>query len=106
MTYGIVWPYHSNMATQTIKTTYALDVDTVRMLEQMARRWGVSKSEALRRAIRTAAAQARDDEDSPLKVLDRLQRSASLSDTKAREWGRSTRATRRAASSRREPSDK
>ena len=83
-----------------------LDVDTVRMLEQMARRWGVSKSEALRRAIRTASAQARDDEGGPLKALDRLQRSAALSDTKAKDWARRTRATRHAASSRREPSDK
>ena len=94
------------MATQTVKTTYALDVDTVRMLEQMARRWGVSKSEALRRAIRAAAAHARDEDGGPLKALDRLQSAAALSDTNAKDWARRNRATRRAASSRREPSDK
>lgn len=43
------------MATTTIKATYSLDPDTVRLLERTARRWRVSKSEALRRAIRAAA---------------------------------------------------
>ena len=38
------------MAIPKIKATYSLDVETVRMLVHMARRWGVSKSEALRRA--------------------------------------------------------
>ena len=105
LNYGMVWPYHASMATQTVKTTYALDVDTVRMLEQMARRWGVSKSEALRRAIRSAAVQASDDEGGPLNALDILQRSAALSHARAKDWARRTRATRRAASSRREPTD-
>lgn len=36
------------MATPTIKSTYTLDLDTIRALEDMARRLGVSKSEALR----------------------------------------------------------
>lgn len=36
-----------NMATMTIKSTYSLDVGTVRTLEELARRWNVSKSEAL-----------------------------------------------------------
>jgi len=91
-----------SMATQTIKTTYALDVDTVRALERMARRWGVSKSEALRRAIRAAAAQAGEEEGGALKALDRLQRSAVLTTRKADDWVRRTRATRRAASRSRE----
>ena len=43
------------MAITTIKSTYSLDVETVRMLESLARRWNVSKSEVLRRAIRSAA---------------------------------------------------
>jgi len=43
------------MARMTIRSTYALDVETVRALERMARRLGISKSEALRRAIQGAA---------------------------------------------------
>ena len=36
------------MATTTIKATYSLDPETVRLLERVSRRWGVSKSEARR----------------------------------------------------------
>ena len=35
----------------TIKSTYSLDVGMARALEDPARRWGVSTSEALRRAV-------------------------------------------------------
>ena len=94
------------MATQTVKTTYSLDVDTVRALEKMARRWGVSKSEALRRAIRSAAASAEAEEGGPLETLDRIQRSAALSEAEATDWARRTRRARRAASSRRESTSK
>jgi len=54
------------MAVTTIKSTYALDVETVRELEEMARAWKVSKSEALRRAIRSAAALIRESLDTSL----------------------------------------
>ena len=36
------------MAKMTIKSTYTMDVETVRTLEDLARRWNVPKSEALR----------------------------------------------------------
>ena len=58
LTIVTVWPYRAGVAAQTMKTTYALDVETVRTLERVARRWGVSRSEALRRAIRVAARDA------------------------------------------------
>ncbi len=102
LTNEIVWPYYLSMATQMIKTTYSLDVDTVRALERMARRWGVSKSEALRRAIRSAAAQVGTEEGGPLQALDQLQRSVGLSDAKANDWVRVARTTRRSSSTRRE----
>jgi transposase-like protein len=37
-----------------IRSTFALDEPTVHGLAQLARKWGVSKSEALRRAIARA----------------------------------------------------
>lgn len=89
------------MATMTIKTTYALDAESVRTLERMARRWGVSKSEALRRAIRGAAALAGDGGDT-VKALDRLQRATALTAGRAGAWARRNRTERRAASARRE----
>lgn len=63
------------MASTTIKGTYALDPETVQLLERMARRLGVSKSEALRRAIRSAA-RTRGDANASLSALDRLQTAA------------------------------
>ena len=45
-----VWPYATLMAVTTIKSTYLLDVESVRALEELARHWEVPKSEVLRRA--------------------------------------------------------
>lgn len=87
------------MATPTIRSTYALDVETVRILERIARRWKVSKSEALRRAIRAAADQPGSSHDA-LKALSELQRSLGLSRERARSWARQARDERRATSTR------
>jgi predicted transcriptional regulator len=90
------------MAIPTVKTTYSLDVETVRKLEAMARRWNVSKSEALRRAIRAAARQGLPNEGhDALKALDRLQQSLNLGAEAADQWKKSTRAERQASSKRR-----
>jgi hypothetical protein len=90
------------MAITTIKSTYALDVETVRALEGMAQRWKVSKSEALRRAIRAAAGEEPFGANETLAALDRLQRSLGLTPDRARTWARQTRAERRAWSARNE----
>ncbi len=101
LTLATVWPYHAGMATQTIKTTYALDVETVRTLERIARRWGVSRSEALRRAIRVAARDAGPASDA-IGARDALQRSLGLSATVTRAWASRVRAERRASARRRQ----
>jgi len=85
------------MAVMTIKSTYSLDPATVRALEDLARRWGVSKSEALRRVIRAAAS---DRSPAAIEALDALQRSLSLSPNKARAWAQRSRAERKASSAR------
>ena len=103
MTGEWVRPYHLHMAITTIKSTYALDVETVRALERMAERWRVSKSEALRRAIRAAAGQKAPTTTDALKALDQLQRSLRLSPDRARAWAGKVRAERRTASARRAP---
>ena len=51
----------SDMAITTIRSTYALRIETVRQLNLLAERWGVSKSEALRRAIGEAALRTATD---------------------------------------------
>jgi hypothetical protein len=91
------------MATETIKGTYSLDVETVRALEKLARRWNVSKSEALRRVFRASAAQdPRDAGHEALRALDELQRALDLTNGAAARWSAGARAERRSASRRRE----
>lgn len=89
------------MATPSIKSTYSLDVETVRQLEAMARRWNVSKSEALRRAIRAAASQQPPAGQDVLEALQELQDSLGLTGEVAGSWEDGVRAERRAAERRR-----
>jgi hypothetical protein len=90
------------MASPSVKSTYSLDIETVALLERTAKQWQVSKSEALRRAIRTAAADAAVDTDRVLRALDDLQRSLRLTPAKAAGWAKRSRAERRASSARSE----
>ena len=86
----------------TVRSTYALDSATVQELAGMARRMGVSKSEALRRAIHGASRGAMASNADAVRVLDQLQRSLRLSRGGADAWIREQRAERRAASARRD----
>lgn len=89
-----------SMAIPTIKATYSLDAETVRMLERLAKRWETSKSEALRRVIRDAASRTVAPNDATA-ALDRLQNSLNLTETVAAAWARHARAERRAGSRKR-----
>jgi hypothetical protein len=90
------------MATQTVKTTYSLDVKTVRTLEALAQRWRVSKSEALRRAIQASAEREPGDAGrDALHALDELQRSLGLTPESAARWQKAVRAERLASGRRR-----
>jgi predicted transcriptional regulator len=72
------------MASVTIRSTYALDKETVDRLDSLARHWNVSKSEALRRAIR--AADQGISADDRVAALDALQTSVRLSRRAATNW--------------------
>lgn len=89
------------MATPHIKSTYAFDIETVRHLEAMAQRWNVSKSEALRRAIRAAASQQPPAGQEALEALHALQDTLGLTGEAAESWEDKVRAERRAAVRRR-----
>ena len=91
------------MATITVKSTYSLDVETVRQLEGLAKRWNTSKSAALRRAIQSAAKQARSDGNEALDALDRLQSLLGLDQETAGRWADEVRRERRAAAERSAP---
>lgn len=87
-----------DMAITTIKSTYSLDVDSVRTLESLARRWNVSKSEVIRRALRTAAMTADDAEgEVALEALSRLQDTVRERGVDLGQWARDLKAERKAA---------
>jgi len=86
------------MAVTTIKSTYSLDVETVRTLEALARRWNVSKSEALRRAIRSAAGEKSQRVREKLEALKQLQDYVQRRGIDVEAWAREARAEREASS--------
>jgi hypothetical protein len=86
------------VARTPLKATYALDAASVQALEKVAQRWAVSKSEALRRAIRAAAAAEIPGGAQGVDRLGRLQRTLALSPKKAAAWARDVRTERRGTS--------
>ena len=71
----------SGMAKMTIRSTFALDPETVEELARLAERWQVSKSEVVRRIVHTAA--VIDETDAAydaLAALKELQESLALTD--------------------------
>jgi hypothetical protein len=84
------------MALPTVKTTYTIDLETKSALDRLAARWDVSKSEALRRAIRQAAGASRVTDR--LAALDALQRRAGMTRGQASRWGDAIRDERQANS--------
>lgn len=80
------------MAIMTVRSTYSLDVETMKLIESLARRWDVSKSEVLRRAVRMAHEQSATSER--LGAFRRLQASMNLTTAQADEWVAEIRAER------------
>lgn len=78
-----------------IKMTCSLDVESVRDLEKLARQWGVSKSEAMRRAIKREAHRNTKGVAKKLQALDELQASIRASGIDLAQWERDLRSERR-----------
>ena len=85
------------MAIPKIKSTYSLDVETVRALESLARSWNVPKTEVLRRAIRAAAEEENPRAQRKLEALRQLQASVKQRGVDLAAWEEEIRATRDAA---------
>jgi hypothetical protein len=85
----------SRMAKETIRSTFALDPLTVGNLDRLAAKWGLSKSETLRRIIETAArAEEVDTSADAIAALKELQESLALTEEQADEWIREIRRMR------------
>ena len=90
------------MARTSVKSTYSLDVETVRKLDHLAAEWHVAKSEALRRAIELAAQNHAATMRSPLQAFEELQKRVEARFTKRQieSWAVETRRERIASSTR------
>ncbi len=91
------------MAILTVKSTYSLDVESIRTLEKLAQCWDVSKSEVLRRAIRIAAMGGNPGDGATLKALDRLQATVRSRKVNLARWERDLKIERRATARRLAP---
>jgi predicted DNA-binding protein len=88
----------SGMAKMTIRSTFALDAETVAALDHLAERWGVSKSEVVRRIVHAAAViEEADVASDAVTALEELQKRLGLTEEQAEEWIREVRAQREAA---------
>ena len=76
------------------KCTYSLDPRTVGDLEHLARRFGTSKSEILRRTVQVLARQETQPEAQGLQSLEQLQKSVALSSERAGDWAAQVRRER------------
>lgn len=85
------------MKQNTIRVTYAFDRPTVAAIDQLAAEWGVSKSEATRRAVRMA--RERLDTEiarlTPAEVIEYCARNPTRSKKEAAAWQRDLRANRK-----------
>ena len=86
------------MATVTVRSTYSLDLDTVRRLEHLAALWNTSKSGALRRAVQVASTQAQGAGSAKLEALKQLQQRLALDAEGVAAWRRDVAQERRGTS--------
>lgn len=84
------------MPKMTVRSTFSLDPETAASLDRLARRWGTSRSEVLRRAVSAAAAAEEvDGASEALAALRALQQRLGLDEGKADRWLAELRAERR-----------
>ena len=86
------YDHTQSMAITSVRSTYSLDVETMGRIEQLARRWNVSKSEVLRRAVRMADEQSAVSDR--LAALKELQASMQLTPQQVEDWIAEVRAER------------
>jgi len=86
------------MAVTTSKVTYSLKPETVDRVQELARAWGIPKSEVVRRAVESLDADAAPRKETPLEILERIEREGTgIPKTAADKFLREVRRERRAS---------
>jgi hypothetical protein len=78
-----------------MKSTYSLDAPTLATLNRLARRWQVSKTEVLRRALRQAAEQEAISPEERIAALRELQKRVAEKRIDLKNWQRTIKDGRR-----------
>lgn len=88
--------YH--MSYSLVRTSVSLDRVTLDILDELARKWSVSKAEVMRRAIRKAKEEADREEQrpSPLQAMEWLQGGGGLTVNEAADFKAAIRTEREA----------
>lgn len=80
------------------KVTYSLKPETVSRVEELSAKWGVPKSEVIRRVVdRVAVEEAAVKKETPLEILLRLQESDGISAKTAAKFNVEVRRVRQAS---------
>ena len=74
------------MSSSKHRTSFALDSDTIRLLQSLAERWRVSQAEVVRRAVRTAAQIDTSDSDGLEQRLTRYRAAGRLTAEAAEDY--------------------
>ncbi len=89
------------MAITTAKVTYSLKPETVLRIEELAVKWGVPKSEVVRRAVEGVNSYELERKKlTPLEALERLSQ-CGITHAEAERWKKENRAIRKASSAKR-----
>lgn len=93
---NVVMNYH--MAYALTRTSMALDKGTLAALRELARKWGVSQAEVMRRAVKRAKEEVEREEKipKPIEALDWLQAGGGLSVQEAEQFRAEVQAEREA----------
>lgn len=85
-----------NYSPHLVRTSVSLDTGTLDVMENLAKRWSVSKAEVMRRAIRRVQqdVEAEDKRPSPLQAMEWLQSGAGLSVAEGVEFKKTIEAER------------
>jgi len=85
------------MAVTTSKVTYSLKPQTVDRVQELATAWGIPKSEVIRRAVESLDAKSIPRKETPLEIMERIQREGTgISPAAAEKFMREVRRERRA----------
>lgn len=86
------------MSYSLVRTSMSLDGFTLKALDFLSKKWGISKSEVVRRAVRNLKQQAdlEDQAPSPLEALDWLQEGGGMVAEEAAEFRAEVKAEREA----------